>query len=149
MNEESTPKSKARHPDRINLEPLLLEKVDHWLEQIRAHRKGIKIKRKDIVCAILGRAPEKLPDSEVAALSDTFYDEERYLKELLSDLRRAKKRGEKVELGNLSLLVGAAPKPRRKRQARKKEESTENSNYVPSSAEKGLRYEIDGFELTD
>jgi hypothetical protein len=118
MSENETTRSSKRthYPDRITMDSALLAKVDGWIAQVTARKKGVLIKRKDMVLWKLEQESAELSEAELQALSSQFYDEERFLRELLEEVRSAKARGEKPNLDGLTGAVSPIiTKPRRKR----------------------------------
>lgn len=76
----------------ISLSEISLRKIEGWLDQINS-KKRIKIPRKDFVNWIIEGKPDNLPNSEINAIIEHFYDEEKFLKQLLVDIRKAKSTG--------------------------------------------------------
>jgi hypothetical protein len=69
------------------------QKLDRWTEQVNAKKK-IRIPRRDLLNWWLTRSPENLSNSDVNALIEEFYDEEAFLRQLLRDVKKAKKEGQ-------------------------------------------------------
>ena len=124
MSENETGKANKRthYPDRITMDGTLLAKVDGWIAQVSARKKGILIKRKDMVLWKLEQGSAELSEAEILALSSQFYDEERFLRELLEEVRSAKARGEKPCLDGLMAAAPTITKSRRKRAEKPRKE---------------------------
>jgi hypothetical protein len=80
-----------------NLEHMALvesssRKLDRWLEQINAKKK-IRIPRRDLLNWWISRSPENLSNGDINALIEEFYDEEVFLRQLLRDVKKAKREG--------------------------------------------------------
>jgi len=65
----------------------------------------VRLPRKDYVAYRLRKSPRKLLPEEIEELVTLFYDEERFLREALKEVRTAKARGERaaVDLSGLSI----------------------------------------------
>ena len=61
----------------------------------------------------------ELSEAEVQALSSQFYDEERFLRELLEEVRSAKARGEKPNLDRLAAEAAPSIKKYQRKRAEK------------------------------
>lgn len=68
------------------------KKIDGWIEQIES-KKRVRVSRKDIVNWFIARSPELLSNSDHLAISEAFYDEEALLRQLLRQVKQAKKAG--------------------------------------------------------
>ena len=122
----SEQKKRQRHLNRITLTAENFTKVDLWVADLKASKQGISISHNDLANWMLMRTSEYLTDNEKDELKLQFFDEVKFLKELLSNAKRAKASGEKVELGNL--LQSAAPK--RKYRKRKTESESTMSDSI-------------------
>ena len=74
------------------------------MEQINSKKKGVKISRKDFVNWLIEKSPENLPNGEINALIEKFYDEESFLRELLREVKKLKANGQNQ---NLDFIVRA------------------------------------------
>ncbi|OYZ20527.1 MAG: hypothetical protein B7Y39_10655 [Bdellovibrio sp. 28-41-41] len=101
----------------ISLSEISLRKIEGWFDQINS-KKRIKIPRKDFVNWIIEGKPDNLPNSEINAIIEHFYDEEKFLKQLLVDIRKAKSTGISE---NLEVIV----------RPKKPENRKENSDSMP------------------
>ncbi len=122
--ESAEQKKRQRHLDRIKLNAENFAKVDGWISDLKVSKQGISVSHSDLVNWVLSHAVEHLSDSEKNELKSQFFDEVKFLKELLLNAKKAKANGEKVEIGHL-MKVDA---PKRKYRRRKVEtETTETS----------------------
>ena len=115
-NEAKSTRKRTHYPDRVTLSVELLAKVDGWIAQTVVRKKGVRLNRKDIVLWKLEQATGDLSEAELQELAARFYDEERFLLDLLRDVKSAKARGEKVSLDALELQD--VPKIRKKRRSK-------------------------------
>lgn len=114
-NIEVKPRRRTVYSDRVILKPELLAKSDGWIEQVKAKRKGVRISRKDVVLWKLKQASADLSDVELEELTSAFYDEERFLLDLLKEVKAAKARGEKATLPDLDVKPSKASARRKRR----------------------------------
>ena len=105
--------TRVRHADTVTLDADLLEKIDAEILQVTGSKRGVRLPRKDYVAYRLRKSPRKLLPEEIEELVTLFYDEERFLREALKEVRTAKARGERaaVDLSGLSIRER---KPRKK-----------------------------------
>lgn len=94
-------KKKAKHPDRVTLTPEHQEKVDGWIKQVTANHRGVRLTRNNVVDWLIGSYAAELSRSDEKALAERFYDEERFLREAMRELRSRKARGESISLMEL------------------------------------------------
>ena len=111
-------KAKFRHPDRVTLTPELLSKLDGWMKQVTDKHRGVRLTRNNIVDWLIGSYPAELPSGDVKTIAERFYDEERFLKDAIRELRSKKLRGENVSLVDILANVGSQ-KPKTPRKPRK------------------------------
>ncbi len=97
-------------------------KINKWFEQINAKKK-IKLSRKDLINWLIERLPENLSAGDLNALIDKFYDNEKYLRQLLREVKAAKASGSDE---NLDIILKT-----KKLDARRDQEEVPVSN--PSS----------------
>jgi hypothetical protein len=115
ITNESVKKVKFRHPDRVTLTPDLLAKLDGWMKQVTDTHRGVRLSRNNMVDWLIGSYPAELPSADIKIIAERFYDEERFLKDAIRELRSKKSRGESVDLAELLASVGSQkPKPPRK-----------------------------------
>jgi len=115
MMENTEQKKRQRHLNRVTLTAENFTKVDSWFADLKASKQGISISHNDLVNWFLDRAQDQLLENEKEELKSSFFDEVKFLKQLLSDAKKAKASGEKVELGNLLRPAAARGKYRRRK----------------------------------
>jgi len=91
--EDQTEKKTKPNLEHIALVESSSQKLDRWIEQVNAKKK-IRIARRDLLNWWLTRSPENLSNGDVNALIEEFYDEEAFLRQLLRDVKKAKKEGQ-------------------------------------------------------
>lgn len=92
MNEEN--KSKPRESrEHIALSKYASEKINSWFEQINAKKK-VKLSKKAFVSWYIESAPDNLTNSEINEVIEKFYDPETHLRQMLREVRKAKKDGQ-------------------------------------------------------
>ena len=94
MTEENKPEIIKKKFETIALSEISSKKITNWLEQISLKKKGIKISRKDFVNWLVEKVPDNLGSSDMNALVERFYDEENLLRQLLREVKKAKKEGQ-------------------------------------------------------
>jgi hypothetical protein len=129
MESENTKAPRMKHADRVTLSPELLGKIDAEIEQVTNAKRGVHLSRTDYVVYRLKKTPKKLSPEEIEELITLFYDDERFLKEALKEVRAAKARGE-VASNNFGGFITARPKPRKRQTVPK---SSEISDSLPVS----------------
>lgn len=112
--------------DRVTLYEEAMKRVDSWIKQVEDTKVGVSLFRKDILNWHILNAPEKLDAGSIAALAGQFFDQERFLKQALKQVRDAKGRGETLSLQALMSDEQSVKKPVKPRKPRApKEVSTE------------------------
>lgn len=94
MSEESNEPKSKKQVEHIALSENSSKKITNWIEQVQAKRKGVRITRKDFLNWRLEEDPDVLSSKDVNALIERFYDEESFLRQLLRDVKKAKKSGQ-------------------------------------------------------
>ena len=95
MEEQNEIETKKRMVfETVALTNASAEKIKNWIEQANAKKKGVKVSRKDFVNWLIEKSPENLSGGDLNALVDRFYDEERFLRQLLRDVKKAKESGQ-------------------------------------------------------
>lgn len=127
-------KTRNRFPDRFTVDPINLQKIGSLLEQLRASVPACDISRKDLVNWILEKFPNNLGTDELNELKDRFYDEERFLRLALEEVRNAKARGEKLSLQDIlqKKTESALPVPKARRRKRKPIDSVGDDVLEPT-----------------
>lgn len=75
----------------IALNDASIEKVDSWLGQIE--NKRVNLSRKEFLNWLIEKLPESLSSADLNAIADRYYDEEKFLRQLLRKTRHAKRSG--------------------------------------------------------
>ena len=93
MSENEKPESSRPKVEHVALSPVAIQKINAWLEQASAKKKGVKISRKDFINWLIEKSPDNLSGGDLAALIDRFYDEAKFLRHLLREVNQAKAEG--------------------------------------------------------
>lgn len=115
MSEDTNDQKVLKRHEHIALSELASEKITNWIEQAANKKKGVRITRKDLVNWLIEKSPENLGGADLSSLIDRFYDEASFLRQLLREVKTAKKNGQTEPA--LEFIVRA------KKQEQKKEES--------------------------
>lgn len=92
MTEENKLKPRESR-EHIALSKSASEKINSWFEQINAKKK-VKLSKKAFVSWYIESAPDNLTNSEINEVIEKFYDPETHLRQMLRDVRKAKKEGQ-------------------------------------------------------
>lgn len=131
MSDEQIGKKISKRYEHIALSENASDKITNWIEQVSVKKKGVRISRKDFVNWLVEKSQENLSNGDLNSLIDRFYDEASFLRQLLREVKTAKKNGQ-VEPA-LEFVI------RSKKTDQKKEESVglvideidEKSNTAP------------------
>lgn len=93
---------KQRHPDRITLPPSALEKLSRWIDLLHNKSAGIKVTRSDLVSWLISSHSENLSTNEISDLENKFFDNLKYAKWAVNEIKEAKARGEILNLKLIS-----------------------------------------------
>ncbi|PWU15003.1 MAG: hypothetical protein C5B49_12375 [Bdellovibrio sp.] len=124
MNEDQSEKKVRPRVEHVALEEESSQKINAWLEQVNAKKKGVKISRKDFVNWLIQKSPDNLSNGDLSALIEQFYNETWFLRQLLRDSNAAKAEG-RSDLG--FELVIRPKKPDVKRDASNDEPANDQS----------------------
>lgn len=94
MSDESNEPKPKRQVEHIALSEESSKKITNWIEQVQTKKKGVRITRKDFLNWRIEEDPDVLSSKDVNALIEQFYDEESLLRQLLRDIKKAKKNGQ-------------------------------------------------------
>ncbi len=88
---------RQRHDDRVTLDVETLQRMDAWIEQVKAATKGVAVSRKDLVNWMVRQHDSHLSPDELAALRSKFFDEVRFLQQTIREVKAARqqRRGSK------------------------------------------------------
>ncbi len=95
MNEEKKPECARSKLEHVALSRASVKKINAWLEQASSKKKGVKISRKDFINWLVEKSPDNLTAADLSALIDRFYDEAKFLRHLLREVKQAKADGKK------------------------------------------------------
>lgn len=94
MSEDINDQKPTKRYEHIALSELASEKITNWIEQAANKKKGVRITRKDFVNWLIEKSPENLGSGDLNSLVDRFYDEASFLRQLLREVKTAKKSGQ-------------------------------------------------------
>jgi hypothetical protein len=105
--------------ERIFINQDLLNTLDRWIEQVLTNRKGVRLNRKEILHWLITHHAENLSNQEERDLVEYFYDDERYLREALKELKKIKAKDDKIRLQSVlpDHLLPESKKSKRKSKA--------------------------------
>ncbi len=107
-----------RYRDRVVLEVDSLMKIDDWINQVMQSAKGVLLTRKDMVNWIINSQEDVLAPNSINALKGKFFDEIRFLKQAIKEVKVAKTMGERI---NMEEVMNGKKLPNIKRRRPKKE----------------------------
>ena len=93
MSENEKPEITRPKLEHVALSVSSVLKINAWLEQVSAKKKGVKISRKDFINWLIEKSPDNLSGGDLSALIDRFYDEAKFLRHLLREVNQAKANG--------------------------------------------------------
>lgn len=94
MSEEQNENKLSKRYEHIALSEIASAKITNWIEQVGIKKKGVRITRKDFVNWLIEKSPENLSNGDLNSLIDRFYDEASFLRQLLREVKTAKKNGQ-------------------------------------------------------
>lgn len=93
MSENEKAKISRSKFEHVALSSTSVKKINTWLEQACSKKKGCRISRKDFVNWLIEKSPANLSSSDLSVLTDRFYDEAKFLRHLLREVKQAKAEG--------------------------------------------------------
>lgn len=99
MKDENKSEDRTRF-EAVALTELSSQKIDRWLEQVAAKR--VRLSRKEFMNWFIEKSLENLSNADLNAIVDRYYDEEKFLRQLLREMKQAKKDGQP---GNMEIVV--------------------------------------------
>ena len=119
--DEKNVQSKAKIPsaERISIKPIHLRKLDAWVQQVSNKHRGVRLARNDVLAWLIEAQSEVLSPAQETTLARMFYDEERFLRETLEQLKKCK--GQGIDFDWYSELMKRKPKKSRKHRKNKGE----------------------------
>ena len=120
-------KAKTKNPsaERISMKPVHLRKLDGWVQQVSNKHRGVRLARNDVLAWLIEAQSEVLSPAQETTLARMFYDEERFLRETLEQLKKCK--GQGIDFDWYSELIKRKPKKSRKHRKNKGEISERTS----------------------
>ena len=114
-------KAKTKNPsaERISMKPVHLRKLDGWVQQVSNKHRGVRLARNDVLAWLIEAQSEVLSPAQETTLARMFYDEERFLRETLEQLKKCK--GQGIDFDWYSELMKRKPKKSRKHRKNKGE----------------------------
>jgi hypothetical protein len=94
-------KIKNKYPDRFTIDPANLEKIGSLLEQLKNKIQGCDANRKELLNWMIEKFPPKLSAADLQELTTRFYDEEKFLRIALDEIKEAKSRGVRLTLDEI------------------------------------------------
>ncbi len=94
MSEDLSDKKTVKRHEHIALSDLSSEKITNWIEQAANKKKGVRITRKDFVNWLIEKSPDNLGGGDLNSLVERFYDEASFLRQLLREVKNAKRNGQ-------------------------------------------------------
>jgi hypothetical protein len=91
MSEENI--KPREHKENIALSKAASEKINFWFEQINSKKK-VKLSKKAFVSWYIESAADNLTNGEINSIIERFYDPETHLRQMLREVRKAKKSGQ-------------------------------------------------------
>lgn len=99
---------------RLKVSTEVFAKIDAWLKDLKISNPEIVVTHSALANWFLSKAPLVLNGQDKEDLRSSYFDEVRFLKQLLKDARNAKGKGQSVEL--VKLMNGLKTnKPKRKK----------------------------------
>ncbi len=99
MSDENTSEVRATS-ETVTLSDLASQKIDRWLEQVAGKR--VQLFRKEFLNWFIEKSPDNLSNADLNAIVDKYYDEEKFLRRLLREMKKAKQDGQS---GNIEVIV--------------------------------------------
>lgn len=89
---------KSAKMDRVPLSKEAVAKIDRHIRQIEEYRSGVVVSRKDYIEDLIKELPESLKESDVKKYAQVFFNEEKFLRFLMTQVKDSKKTGEDFDL---------------------------------------------------
>lgn len=124
---------RKKHPDRVSLSVESLLIIDNFISELSRNNKGVKVCRKSIVEWLVEKKLTALCELDIQGIAEAFYDEERFLKDVITSYKRLKANDEELSLEEL--IKKYRPRTSSKKRGRKKKVSLKNKgpHSVPDS----------------
>jgi hypothetical protein len=137
MTETNDDKKKVRnkYPDRFTIDPVNLEKIGSLLEQLKNKIQGCDANRKELLNWLIEKFPAELNAADLLELTTRFYDEEKFLRSALDEIKEAKSRGVRLTLDEI-MQRNQVPTASTVKRGRKKKSDLPAENGEPFDATK-------------
>ena len=132
-------KPRKKYPERISLSHRSVEKVNKLLSELTLRQKGLKITKKDFVDWLIENFPQKISSRDEKDLVARFYDEEKFVLQMLKDIKEAKKNGEGISASQI--LAGYQKSTRKRKQ--KSTITKKDSALIGTSSEDKISTDTD------
>jgi hypothetical protein len=121
--------SKSEIIERVVLSPEAIAKLDRWIEKITSARQGVDLSKRKLVDWLILSKAENLSPAEEKEVADLYYNDVRFLKYALKEIREAQDRGESVNLAEVLQKIRIKPRSSNKNPvAKSKPENVEASH---------------------
>jgi hypothetical protein len=104
----------SKKPDRIAMSNDSLSRLNSWKKQVEGARPAVEISRRDLVEWLISKHAETLSNSEVKELSETHYNELRFLQFAIRELKAAKSQGKTIHLQDMVAGLPILSRPKEK-----------------------------------
>ena len=94
MSDDVNDQKTTKRREHIALSEIASQKITNWIEQAANKKKGVRITRKDFVNWLIEKSPDNLGSGDLNSLVERFYDEASFLRQLLREVKNAKKNGQ-------------------------------------------------------
>jgi len=127
--------SRGKRIERAVLNGQCCETVDAWIEQVKARARGIRINRNALVQWLIEGRASTLSESEICEIAEKYFDEVRFARWVVDELRVARSKGENVSLAELvarNSLTSPKKRARRRRVSGLSKDLSENAAEAKS-----------------
>ena len=115
--------------ERVVLSSEAIAKLDRWIEKITSTRQGVDLSKRKLVDWLIMSKAENLSPAEEKEVADLYYNDVRFLKYAIKEIREAQDRGESVNLAEVLQKIRIKPRSINKNhQAKSKPENVEASH---------------------
>ncbi len=111
MENETNPKIRVRHPDRVSLCRESLTQIGEWIKETEPRLKGSRITKTDLVNFLILAHSTNLSEQELEQLQDQHFDEVRFATWALGQLKEARAHSKTVSLPE---IISAGPQSKKK-----------------------------------
>lgn len=126
-------KVRNKYPDRFTIDPKNLEKIGSLLEQLKNQVQGCDANRKELLNWMIEKFQIELSAADLQELTTRFYDEEKFLRSALDEIKEAKSRGVRLTLDEIMQRNQSTAAPTIKRGRKKKSDLFTEDNESPNA----------------